>query len=168
MSSKSGVVRITCPAGRAQYLIKWATYLKTESAMESIEIYPPDHQLYARGLYWNISVTIGTEGKRANLFFIRRKEVDLTHTHILLEAAFRNKNFKVKLPSEEAAHRYANVLLVTRTKLYTRWKKEELRHVSITRDKIRVHVAAANATPLVEDIPIADAERIIQQLTGGY
>lgn len=51
-----------CTARRADYLVRMIQGLRYDSAIESIEMYPPGHPLYGQGLYSTLWVEVQPQG----------------------------------------------------------------------------------------------------------
>ena len=158
--SPGGVIRYNVSTSRAKYLLRWAKYIKVQSAIESVQMYSPGDKQYARGLYWNIKVLLTQEG----LYFVRVSQLELSKAQILFEAAFRGEDMVIEKATEEAADRVVSTFRVLRDRILRKYPLvEELSAVQVVREGTEVVIfASAMNSRLVTEVPSEEARRIKQ------
>jgi len=94
IESKHGSILYKIPKSRAQYLRRWAIWLRNIRALESTMIYLPTDRLFGLGIYWNMRVVVTDEG----LWCQRLTEPELTPTQVILQVAFTDREIVVEPP----------------------------------------------------------------------
>jgi len=135
LDSETGVILYKCTRGQANYLIKWAGFLRDSSAVASVELYEETHPLFGLGSYWNLAWTATDNG-----LLVRRVETPvLSAAQVLVRAATTQRSTQIEMGSPKEAQRFVNAMNASRAALIRKGVSEDaLARVHIDRDGAQI------------------------------
>jgi len=150
LESSTGIILYPINQSRIKYLTIWSQFLKEETILESVAIYEPDDELYARGLYWAVRWEPSSQG----LIYTRHSEVHRTDAQLIINAAYGAPE-TITYESPEKAKTQTHILRVKRRILHLRARvlaldADPLMQMSIIENGPDVQLFASTAAPTQE------------------
>jgi len=164
LAAESKIVFLPCAKSRATYLHNWAKFLKTASAVASIEYLDDSDPNFGRGSYWYITTHPTEEG----LYVRALEEEKMDLDGCLIKAAFQNKDYSFECESPEAAQQTIGKLTSRKRRLQKKTQRSQFDLVLIYRDSNFpniVRISAATPVDKIQEVPGEKLEQVKRELS---